>query len=74
MGYAACSLAVRELHPDLLLVYGLLFGAAHGLDLLGGDAVGTAPEHLLGAECVCGTVLVDQSRESVDHSGQGAGT
>jgi MFS family permease len=31
VGYAACSLAVRELHPDLLLVYGLLFGAAHGI-------------------------------------------
>lgn len=30
-GYAACSLAVRELHPDLLLVYGLMFGAAHGI-------------------------------------------
>lgn len=31
VGYAACSLAVRELHPDLLLVYGLAFGAAHGI-------------------------------------------
>jgi MFS family permease len=31
VGYAICSLAVRELHPDLLLLYGLLFGAAHGL-------------------------------------------
>ena len=31
VGYALCSLAVRELHPDLLLVYGLLFGAAHGI-------------------------------------------
>ena len=30
-GYALCSLAVRELRPDLLLVYGLLFGAAHGI-------------------------------------------
>jgi MFS family permease len=30
-GYALCSLAVRELHPDLLLVYGLMFGAAHGI-------------------------------------------
>jgi len=30
-GYALCSLAVRELHPELLLGYGLLFGAAHGI-------------------------------------------
>jgi len=31
LGYALAALLMREFHPDLLIVYGLAFGAAHGI-------------------------------------------
>jgi MFS family permease len=31
VGYGLSALLMRELHPDLLVVYGLAFGAAHGV-------------------------------------------
>jgi predicted MFS family arabinose efflux permease len=31
LGYALCSLTVRNLEPKHLLLYGLMFGAAHGI-------------------------------------------